>query len=99
MCLIWSSTWMVIKVGLRQAPPLTGVALRFIVAALIVFAIVRARQLPLPRTRHFLLYGLFLGICQVGVPYVLVYWSEERISSGLTAVLRSEEHTSELQSL
>jgi len=80
---------MVIKVGLRQAPPLTGVALRFIVAALLVLAIVRARQLTLPRTRHFLLYGLFLGICQVGVPYVLVYWSEQRISSGLTAVLYS----------
>jgi putative membrane protein PagO len=89
MCLIWSSTWMVIKVGLRQAPPLTGVALRFMVAALLVLGIVRARQLTLPRTRHFVLYGLFLGICQVGVPYVLVYWSEQRISSGLTAVLYS----------
>lgn len=89
MCLIWSSTWMVIKVGLRQAPPLTGVALRFLVAALLVLAIVRAGRIRLPRTRHFLLYGVFLGVCQVAVPYVLVYWSEQRISSGLTAVLYS----------
>ena len=89
MCLIWSSTWMVIKVGLRQAPPLTGVALRFFVAALLVLGIVAVGRLRLPRTRHFRLYGAFLGVCQLAVPYVCVYWAEQRISSGLTAVLYS----------
>ena len=36
MCLIWSSTWMVIKVGLRGAPPLTSVAVRMAIASLLV---------------------------------------------------------------
>lgn len=87
MCIIWGSTWMVIKIGLRGAPPMTAVAVRYIIAAGIIYAILSLRRIAIPRTRAFALLGLFLGIMHFAVPYTLVYWGEQRISSGLTAVL------------
>ena len=89
MCLIWSSTWIAIKLGLQGAPPMTAVALRFIIAGLLVLFIIRLRRVRIPMTRDFARLGLFLSIFHIGLPYVLVYWCEQYISSGLTAVLYS----------
>lgn len=89
LCLIWSSTWLMIKVGLEGAPPMLGAGLRFIIAALLIFAIIRIRNIPLPRTRTFYILSVFLGFWQMGIPYALVYWGEQHISSGLTAVVFS----------
>jgi drug/metabolite transporter (DMT)-like permease len=89
LCLIWSSTWMMIKVGLEGAPPVTSAALRFIIAAAIVFSILAVRRLRLPRTARFYTLSLYLGVFQIGLPYALVYWAEQHITSGLTAILFS----------
>lgn len=78
-----------IKVGLRGAPPLTAVSLRFLIASLLVGAWILARRVRLPRTRRFWALSLTLGVCQIAISYMLVYWAEQRISSGLTAVLYS----------
>lgn len=86
-CLIWGSTWMAIKVGLRGAPPLTGIAVRMSIAALIVAAIVRARGIALPSEPRFRRIGVFLGFFHIVLPYTLVYIGEQYISSGLAAVL------------
>jgi drug/metabolite transporter (DMT)-like permease len=80
---------MAIKVGLRGAPPVTAVGVRFTVAAVIIVAIVMAARLRVPRTRAFIAISLFLGVWHLSIPYMLVYWGEQRISSGLTAVLYS----------
>jgi putative membrane protein PagO len=87
MCAIWGSTWLVIKVGLAGAPPGTALGLRFLLAAAIVLVLVRARRIPIPRRRHFWALSAFLGVFQLAMPYTLVYWSEQHLSSGLTAVL------------
>jgi len=68
---------------------MTAVALRFIIAGLLVLFIIRLRRVRIPMTRDFARLGLFLSIFHIGLPYVLVYWCEQYISSGLTAVLYS----------
>lgn len=89
ICMIWGSTWIMIKIGLRGAPPMTAVAVRFIIAAILTYFILAVRRIPVPRTRRFLLLSVFLGVFHFAVPYVLVYWGELYVSSGLTAVLFS----------
>ncbi|MGD8413619.1 MAG: DMT family transporter [Candidatus Latescibacterota bacterium] len=89
MCTIWGSTWIMIKLGLRDAPPLTAVAVRFIIAALVTICILAARKTPVPRTKAFFGLCAFLSVFHLTVPYALVYWGEQHISSGLTAVLYS----------
>jgi len=85
--MIWGSTWMMIKIGLRGAPPLTSIAVRMTIATLIVAALLRFARVPLPRDARFVAVGVFLGVFQVVLPYVFVYYGEQRISSGLAAVL------------
>lgn len=87
LCAIWGSTWLAIKLGLRDLPPLTFAGIRFAVAALVLFAIVRLQGLRLPtRSRDWglLAYTAFLTIT---LNYGLVFWGEQYISSGLAAVL------------
>jgi drug/metabolite transporter (DMT)-like permease len=87
MCLIWGSTWMAIKIGLRGSPPLTSIAVRMTLASALVFAIVKAWRIPLPRDARFVRLGLFLGLFHIVLPYSFVYYGEQRIPSGLAAVL------------
>jgi putative membrane protein PagO len=89
MCTIWGSTWIMIKVGLQGAPPMTAVAVRFIIAALLAFFILAVRKVRIPRTRNFLILCVFLSAFHLALPYALVYWGAQHISSGLTAVLYS----------
>ena len=89
MCTIWGSTWIMIKLGLRDAPPLTAVAVRFIIAALLTVCILAVRKTPVPRSKGFFGLCAFLSVFHLAVPYSLVYWGEQHISSGLTAILYS----------
>jgi drug/metabolite transporter (DMT)-like permease len=89
LCLIWSSTWLMIKIGLRDAPPITSAGLRFFLAALIIFGVLRRFRIRLPRSRAFFRLTLYLGLFQLAVPYALVYWAEQYLTAGLTALLFS----------
>jgi drug/metabolite transporter (DMT)-like permease len=87
--LIWGSTWLAIKFQLGVVPPAVSVAFRFAVAALILLAYSACKRLPLrfdARTHGWLaLQGLLL----FGINYVLVYLSEQSLTSGLVAVIFS----------
>jgi drug/metabolite transporter (DMT)-like permease len=89
LCLIWGSTWMFIKLGLQDLPPFTFAGVRFIIAALILSAVVAVRRRPLPRGRS--QWGLIAvtGILSFTINYGTVFWGETRISSGLAAILQT----------
>jgi len=89
ICLIWGSTWVVIKVGLEGVPPFLGAGLRFLLAAAIVGAVLLARGRRISLTRGDRICVLSLGILVFWLDYACVYWAEVHISSGLTAVLFS----------
>jgi len=89
LCLIWGTTWIFIKIGLEDLPPITFAAARFILAILILAVIIFVQKIPLPKTlRDWKLIGL-TGILQFSINYSLVFWSEQYISSGLAAVLQA----------
>ena len=88
LCCIWGSTWMFIKLGLRDLPPLSFAAARFLLATLILAAIVAARRSRLPRGREWLLLAQ-TGVLTFGINYGCVFWGEQHISSGLTALLQA----------
>ena len=89
LCLIWGSTWLGIKVGLRDLPPISFAGTRFALAALILFAIVAARGLRLPWAARDWRLLLWTGLLSITVNYALVFWAELHISSGLAAVLNA----------
>ncbi|MBX3283671.1 MAG: DMT family transporter [Acidobacteria bacterium] len=90
LALIWSSTWIFIKVGLADLPPFGFVCLRFILAAAVLSPFVLLRKGGgLPKARaDWKLLGL-TGILQFTLNYSSVFWSEQYITSGLAAVLQA----------
>jgi len=89
LCGIWGSTWLFIKLGLADLPPLTFAGIRFLLALLILSAIVLARRVPWPRGRKDWILIAIVGILQFTLNYGLVFWGEQHIPSGLAAVLQS----------
>jgi drug/metabolite transporter (DMT)-like permease len=89
LCGIWGSTWLFIKLGLADLPPLTFAGIRFVIACTILLVLIRIRRLPLPRTRAEWILLAIAGILSFGLNYGLVFWGEQYISSGLAALLQS----------
>src|SRR3954451_15819294 len=89
LCLIWSSTWLAIKFGLRDLPPVSFVALRFIIAVVVLLAISIGRVRLLPRDRGDFKLLAWTGILMFCVNYALLFWAELYVSSGLSAVLQA----------
>jgi drug/metabolite transporter (DMT)-like permease len=86
LCAVWGSTWLVIKVGLRDLPPLWFGGLRMALACALIapFALARSRRdTARGQTRRI----LWAGVLQIGVNYACIFLAEERIDSGLAAVL------------
>jgi drug/metabolite transporter (DMT)-like permease len=81
---VWSSTWVVIAVGLDDVPPLFGAGVRFVLAGGGLLAWAGARRRPL-RTDAIL--AATLAALPFAATYGLIYWAEQSVPSGLTAVL------------
>ncbi len=84
--LVWGSTWLAIKVNTRDLPPLGAAGLRFVLAAALIAATAGRRRLP-REGRPAPGFWLGLAVAMIAVPYACVYWGEQYIPSGLTAVL------------
>lgn len=89
LCCIWGSTWLFIKLGLEDLPPLTFAGIRFLIASTILFTIVVVRRVPIPRRRSDWLLLAITGILAFSLNYGLLFWGEQYISSGLAALLQS----------
>jgi drug/metabolite transporter (DMT)-like permease len=88
-CLIWGSTWVAIKLGLEGVPPFLGAGLRFSLAALVLAALAARRPKLPPMTRDDKIAIRSCGLVSFTLSYACVYWAEQYISSGLTAILFS----------
>jgi drug/metabolite transporter (DMT)-like permease len=84
LVIIWSSTWVGIKIGLEDCPALLGAGVRFALAGLVLLAVAAVQRRSL-RT-DWPLAGL-LALAPFAFAYGLVYWGEQYVPSGLAAVL------------
>jgi drug/metabolite transporter (DMT)-like permease len=84
LVIIWSSTWVAIKIGLEDCPALLGAGIRFALAGLVLLAIAAMQRRPL---RTDWLLAAVLALAPFAFAYGLVYWGEQYVPSGLAAVL------------
>lgn len=89
LCGIWGSTWLFIKLGLADLPPITFAGVRFVIACAILFPLVWLRRLPLPKTRADWILLAGTGVLSFSLNYGLVFWAEQYITSGLAALLQA----------
>lgn len=86
LCWIWGSTWLAIKVGLNGVPPATSAAARFIIAGILLLLVAALARRRWPSDSSFRLHIAVQGVA-LAIDYFLIYWAEQTVPSGLTAVL------------
>jgi len=89
LSLIWSSTWLAIKIGLQTLPPFLSAGIRFFIAFLTLSFYALKLKLKFPKDARSHLFFLLFSLINFTIGYGLVYWGEQYINSGLTSVLFS----------
>ncbi|HWZ26902.1 MAG TPA: EamA family transporter [Verrucomicrobiae bacterium] len=83
---VWGSTFLAIRVGVREVPPLILAAMRFFVAGIVLYGWMIARGERSPSGREWRSATL-LGLVIFVLDYGLLFWAEQRVPSGIAAVM------------
>src|SRR5229473_6412566 len=83
---VWGSTFLAIRVGVREVPPFLLASMRFFVAGVVLFGWMRLTGTPSPSRREWVSASL-LAVCIFVLDYGLVFWAEQRVPSGIAAVM------------
>jgi drug/metabolite transporter (DMT)-like permease len=89
LALIWSTTWIFIKIGDAELPPVAFAGARFILSVAILFVLIKVQGITLPRTGAQWRLIALTGVLQFSINYSAVFWAEQHITSGLAAVLQA----------
>jgi drug/metabolite transporter (DMT)-like permease len=86
LCIIWGTTYLAIRYAIATLPPFLMAGTRFLLAGAILYALARLRGDPRPAMRDWRFAVLVGALIVVGAQGGVV-WAEQRIPSGVTAVL------------
>jgi len=89
LSLIWGSSFTLIKIAIPTIPPVTMVAARVTIAAILLVLIARAQGHVLPSQGSVWAAFSVQGLLQSALPFTLISWGEARITSGLAGVLNA----------
>ncbi len=89
LCLVWGFSWIGIKFTLEGFPPFLGAAVRFLLALPALWLYARVCGVPLGISRPLAPMIALTAVLTYGVDYGLVYWGEQQLAPGLTAILFS----------
>jgi drug/metabolite transporter (DMT)-like permease len=83
---VWGSTFLAIRVGVREVPPFVFACMRFFVAGAVLCGWMRLKGTPSPTRREWV-SASFLAVCIFVLDYGLLFWAEQRVPSGIAAVM------------
>ena len=87
LCLFWGSTYIAIRIGVNEFPPLLFAGIRFAIAGLLVLAFARLKGYKFPDkirdTAKISIVGLFLLLGSNG----LLVWAEQWVHSGVSSLI------------
>jgi drug/metabolite transporter (DMT)-like permease len=90
ICIIWGTTYLAIRIGVSDLPPMLFAGIRWIIAGTIMTILLNLRHYPLPRLKDFKHLAI-VGILLLGVGNGLVVVAEQWLPSGLTALILSTQ--------
>src|SRR6185369_9709022 len=83
---LWGSTFLAIRVGVREVPPFLLARMRFLLAGVVLYAWMRARG-DHPPTRREWASASLVAVLVFVLDYGLLFWAEQRVPSGIAAVM------------
>ncbi len=87
ICLLWGSTWLMIRVGLDSLTPMVAAGSRFLFASLFIYLAMRIKGIRLERDPEAMKLYWTVGFFSFVIPFGLVYWAEQFVPSGLASIL------------
>lgn len=84
---IWGASFLSIRIALDEITPIASVAHRVLWAMLVLWCVVAAMRIPLPRNPKIWLAFLVMGTLNNVIPFTLMAWGQLYIESGLTSIL------------
>ena len=88
ICIIWGTTYLAIKIGVAELPPMLFAGFRWVAAGIILLILMNLRGYSLPSKKD-LKHIAIVGIALIGIANGLVVVAEQWIPSGLAALLIS----------
>jgi drug/metabolite transporter (DMT)-like permease len=83
---VWGSTFLGIRIGVREVPPLVFAGMRFFTAGVVLYGWMRAKGTPSPTPSEWLSLSSIALLIFV-MDYGLLFWAEQRVPSGVAAVI------------
>jgi len=87
LSILWGGSYFFVEIALVEWSPLLIVAVRIVVASIVIWGIVLAAGLPVPRSRSAWMAFFFMGLLNNIFPFLLIVWGQKEIESGLAAIL------------
>jgi len=84
--LVWGSTYLAIRIGVREIPPFLLAAMRFAIAGVVLYGWMMAQGERLPAGREWM-SAFLLAVLIFVLDYGLLFWAEQRVPSGIAAVM------------
>jgi drug/metabolite transporter (DMT)-like permease len=85
---LWGATFLAIRVAVLEIPPFFTAGLRFFTAGSLLFLFLRLRGQPAPSAVQWRSIAV-IAVCMFVVTYGALFWAEQYVPSGVTAVLES----------
>jgi drug/metabolite transporter (DMT)-like permease len=83
---VWGSTFLAIRVGVREVPPFLLAGIRFLIAGMVLYGWTMARGERSPTARQWTSVSV-IAIMIFVLDYGLLFWAEQRVPSGIAAVM------------
>lgn len=83
---VWGSTFLAIRIGVREVPPFLLAAMRFLVAGFVLYCLCLSRGERSPRGREWT-SAFCIAVLIFVLDYGLLFWAEQKVPSGIAAVM------------
>jgi drug/metabolite transporter (DMT)-like permease len=86
---VWSASFLWIKIAVQEVGPFTLVGIRVVFGALTGILATIFLRTPWPRDRATWITYAILGVTSVAIPFVLISWGEKTIDSAVASILNA----------
>ena len=87
LSVLWGGSYFLVEIALPEWSPLLIVAVRIVIAAIVIWGVVLAAGLGVPRARSAWVAFFWMGVLNNVLPFLLIVWGQKEIESGLAAIL------------
>ena len=87
LSILWGGSYFFVEIALLEWSPLLIVAIRVVIACIVIWGIVLAAGLPIPRSPRAWAAFFWMGLLNNIFPFLLIVWGQKEIEAGLAAIL------------